>query len=145
MNELFYGILPRATHATLFFALYDDRTRLLRYANCGHSPALLLRRDETLALLGSTSTVVGLFEKWDCVIKDRQLSAGDTLLLYTDGVTEACDEAGEEFGEGRLVETMRECRDMSPPELLGFIAGRVRQFSPHEQADDITLIVSKCT
>jgi len=144
VNQLFYANTAQSDYATLFFALYDDRTRLLRYANCGHPPALLLHHDETLALLGSTSTVVGLFEQWDCGIEERQLFPGDTLLLYTDGVTEACDQAGNEFGEGRLVETMRECRDLSPEELLGFIAGRVRQFSPHEQADDITLIVSKC-
>src|SRR5206468_9387141 len=85
----------------LFFAEYDDDTRKLRYSNCGHPPALLLRGGDCLERLGATCTVVGLFEKWDCTMEERELAPGDAVLLYTDGVTEALNGEGEEFGEDR--------------------------------------------
>jgi len=81
VNQSFYDNTGERDYATLFFAAYDDRTRLLRYSNCGHPPAFLLRRDGTLERLRSTSTVMGLFDDWDCAIKDRQLFPGDTLML----------------------------------------------------------------
>jgi serine phosphatase RsbU (regulator of sigma subunit) len=141
VNQLFYENTAASDYATLYFAEYDDQSRVLRYANCGHLPALLLRHDGGLEKLESTSTVMGMFEHWDCMVEERQLNPGDTLLLYTDGVTEAFDFEEEEFGEERLVETLWQHRDLPPKELLDASAGRVRQFSPQEQADDITLIV----
>lgn len=143
-NRLFYENTAESDYATIFFGQYDDYTRRLRYSNCGHPPAFLLRRDDTLERLESTSTVMGLFEQWDCVFEERQLYAGDAVLLYTDGATESFNKAGEEFGEERLMELLRQYRQLSPPELLGTLAGQVQQFSPHEQTDDITLIVAKC-
>ena len=94
--------------------------------------------------LGPTCTVVGLFERWDCAMEDRTLAPGDAVLLYTDGVTEALNGEGEEFGEERLLQAARQHRELSPPELLAAVADQTRGFSPHEQADDITLIVAKC-
>jgi serine phosphatase RsbU (regulator of sigma subunit) len=98
-----------------------------------------------LERLESTSTVVGLFERWDCAIEERQLYPGDTLVLYTDGATESSNLAGEEFGEERLLEALKQYRGLSSQELLAAVTGQVRQFSPDEQADDITLIVAQCT
>jgi sigma-B regulation protein RsbU (phosphoserine phosphatase) len=106
---------------------------------------LLLRGDDGLERLGSTSTVVGLFEKWDCAMEERQLAPGDAVLLYTDGVTEALNGEGEEFGEKRLLEAARQHRELPPPELLVAVADQARRFCPHEQTDDTTLIVAKCT
>jgi len=98
-----------------------------------------------LERLGSTCTVVGLFEKWECMMEERELAPGDALLLYTDGVTEALNGEGEEFGEERLLESARQNSQLSLRELLAAVADQARSFSPHEQADDITLIVAKCT
>ena len=88
--------------------------------------------------------MIGLFEQWDCEIEERQLYPGDTLVLYTDGATEASNVAGEEFGEDRLLEVLMQNHELSSQELLAAATDRVRQFSPHEQSDDITLIVAKC-
>ena len=88
--------------------------------------------------------MLGLFEKWDCSLKERQLLAGDTLLLYTDGITESVNAAGEEFGEQRLIEALRRDRELSSEALIQSLVDEVRQFNPHEQQDDITLIVAKC-
>ena len=144
VNRLFFENTIESAYATLFFAEYDDRARRLRYANCGHLPGIILRTDNTLDRLASTCTVVGLFEDWACSIGESEIFPGDTLVLYTDGVTEAFNDLGEEFGEQRLVDSLRRHRDQRPRGLLGSILDDVKQFSPHEQRDDITLLVARC-
>ena len=145
VNQLFYENTTESAYATLFFAEYDNGARRLRYANCGHLCGLLLRNnDAEVERLDSTSTVLGLFEEWDCSIGERSLFAGDTLALYTDGITEAFNDSEEEYGEHRLIEALRRRRDLSSQDLLGSVVEDVRQFSPREQHDDITLIVAKC-
>jgi len=144
VNQLFYENTTDGAYATLFFAEYDGESGSLRYANCGHLCALLLRSDDTVERLESTSTVLGLFKEWDCSIGERRLFAGDTLALYTDGITESFNHAEEEFGEERLIEALRRHRELSSQASLESIVADVRQFSPHEQHDDITLIVAKC-
>ncbi len=143
-NRLFYENSPDSAYATLFFAEYDNRARHLRYVNCGHLPALLLRDDGSLERLGSTSTVLGLFKEWDCATGECPISCGDTLALYTDGITESFDAAGDEFGEQRLVECLRRHREEASSALVASIVEDVKAFSPHEQSDDITLIIAKC-
>jgi serine phosphatase RsbU (regulator of sigma subunit) len=143
VNRLFYENTADSAYATFFFAEFDERARRLRYANCGHLPALLLRHDGTLEKLHSTATVLGLFEQWDSPAAECQLLPGDTLALYTDGVTESCNVAGEEFGEQRLVEVLQQRRELSAHRLLGSVVEEIQKFSPHEQLDDITLIVAR--
>ena len=143
VNHLFRENTPDGSFATLFFAEYDDNEGRLRYANCGHLCALLLRNDDTVERLGSTATVLGVFQDWDCAIEECRMFAGDTLVLYTDGITEAFNHAGDEFGEARLSETLRKYRGLCSQELLGAVVEEVQRFSPHEQNDDITLIVAK--
>ena len=144
VNQLFYENTPESAYATLFFSEYDDKQQLLRYANCGHLSAILLRHDTTLERLDSTGTVLGLFKEWDCLIGEVQLFPGDTLVLYTDGITESFNDAGEEFGEQRLIEILRRQRELPAEALLASIVDHVQHFSPREQHDDITLIVAKC-
>ena len=143
VNHLFRENTPDGSFATLFFAEYDDNEGRLRYANCGHLCALLLRNDDTVERLGSTATVLGVFQEWDCAIEECRMFAGDTLVLYTDGITEAFNHAGDEFGEARLSETLRKYRGLCSQEWLGAVVEEVQRFSPHEQNDDITLIVAK--
>ncbi len=144
VNQLFFENTIESAYATLFFCECDNRTRRLRYANCGHLPGLILRGDQTLERLSSTCTVLGLFEEWKCSIGESSLLPGDTLVLYTDGVTEAFNDQGEEFGEQRLLDSLRRHRDLVPRALMNSILEDVRQFSPHEQHDDITLVVARC-
>jgi len=144
VNQVFYENTTENAYATLFFAEYDDQASCLRYVNCGHLPALLLRRDNRLERLESTATVLGLFRDWDCSAGERRLFPGDTLALYSDGITEACNEREEEYGELRLTEALRRHRDLCSPALLRAVIDDVRQFSLREQRDDVTLIVAKC-
>ena len=143
VNHLFCENSPEGAFASLFFADYHDATGALRYVNCGHLCALVLRRDGTLDRLAATSTVLGLFRQWECSVGESHLAPDDLLALYTDGVTEAFDDAGEEFGEERLVDALRRHGDRTPESLLSFLVDEVRSFSPHEQHDDLTLIVAR--
>ena len=144
VNRQFYENTAETAYATLFYAEYDDISRCLRYANCGNLSGLLLRSDNRVERLDSTSTVVGLFEEFDCAMAERPLCPGDTLALYTDGVTECRSAGDEEFGEERLVETLRRHRHLPAEALVGAVVDGLKEFSPGEQNDDITLIVAHC-
>jgi len=88
--------------------------------------------------------VLGLFEKWECSVAEVQLAAGDILTLYTDGVTEAENAEDEQFGESRLVETLRTQHHLPVSSLLETIVAAVQEFSDREQADDVTLVLARC-
>lgn len=145
VNQLFCENTADGAFATLFFAEYNDATSGLRYANCGHLPALVLRGDDSVERLESTATVLGVFKKWDCAIEEAKISPGDTLALYTDGITESFNDAGDQFGEERLIAALCRHRALPPQDLLEAVVKEVRQFSPREQQDDITLIIAKCS
>jgi sigma-B regulation protein RsbU (phosphoserine phosphatase) len=143
VNRLFHENTSEESYATLFFADYDDASRRLRYANCGHNPPILMRAGGQVERLAATTTVVGLFTDWECTIGDAALESGDLLVIYTDGVTEAANADGEEFGEDRLLEAIWAYRSMPPGALLRAISAEVQRFSYGEQADDLTLVVVK--
>jgi serine phosphatase RsbU (regulator of sigma subunit) len=144
VNRLFYESTADNAYATFFYSEFDDRAGRLRYANCGHLPALVLRRTGAVERLEPTATVLGMFSPWECRTAELQLSAGDLLTIYTDGITEAFDAQDDEFGEGRLVEALHAHRDLPPRDLIDAIYDGVRRFSPQEQRDDMTLIVARC-
>ena len=143
VNRLFYKNTESNHYATMFFGLYDDSTRKFSYVNCGHNAPLLLRSGNTVERLEATATVMGLFEEWNCAVAEVQLAFGDILALYTDGITEATNPEGEEFGEERLLNLLRTNCDLPAADLLKKVLNEVQQFSPGEQGDDLTLIVAK--
>jgi phosphoserine phosphatase RsbU/P len=143
VNQLFYENTPDDRYATLFLAVYDDATRQLTYANCGQNPPLVFRKDGKVEKLSATATVIGLFPRWECVTEKIMLQANDVLVIYTDGVTEANDADGNEFGEARLIETVQRSSAQSPLEILTAIREAVQKFSVGEQSDDLTLLVAR--
>lgn len=144
VNRLFYENTVDSAYASLFFAEYDDESRRLRYANCGHLSGLILRSDKICCRLPSTGTLLGLFPDWECEFDEFELAPGDLLALYTDGVTEALNDRGEEFGEENLIQRLRQHRDQPSQAAVESIANEVRSLSPTEQYDDITLILARC-
>jgi phosphoserine phosphatase RsbU/P len=144
VNRLFYENTADNAYATLFYAEFDDRTCRLRYANCGHLPGLVVRRDLTVTRLSSTATVLGLFPDWPCRTAEIQLCPGDLFAIYTDGITEAINQRDEEFGEERLLDVMTRARDLSPSHIVTTVFEEVRRFSGDRQRDDVTLIVARC-
>jgi serine phosphatase RsbU (regulator of sigma subunit)/predicted enzyme related to lactoylglutathione lyase len=143
VNRQLFDNTEESAYATLFFSVFHAESGLLLYANCGHLPALVLRADGTLERLDATCSVVGLFNDWECAIAETELKQGDVVALYSDGVTESFDAAGEEFGEARLIEALRRnCRSTSK-ELARAIVEEVLAFGGAHQHDDITFIVAK--
>ena len=143
VNRLFFENTSDNAYASLFFAEYDDESRRLRYANCGHLDGLVLHADGACERLKSTGTLLGLFPKWEFSIAASTLAPGDVMVLYTDGITEASNKDDEEFGEDRLIQKLTGYRDLACEPMAKAIAEDVRKFSPQEQHDDITLIVAK--
>lgn len=140
VDRLFFESTASNHFATMFFGRYEDASRRLVYANCGHNPPLLARAGGEVRWLEPTTSVLGLFDVWRCQVAEVEIGPGDTLVLYTDGVTEALSDAGEEFGESRLVETVQRHRDLEPAPLLTAILAAVQQFSGSEQEDDVTMV-----
>lgn len=144
VNHLFYKSTENNSYATTFFGIYDDETRALRYVNCGHNPPLLVRSCGDVERLGATATVLGLFDDWDCCVEERQIAAGDVLVIYTDGISEAAaSEESEEYGDERLAQSVRRHRGKAADEMMNSIIMEVQEFSQGEQADDMTLIVAR--
>jgi serine phosphatase RsbU (regulator of sigma subunit) len=144
VNRLFYENTNDESYATMFFGVYDDSCRSLRFANCGHVAPLLLRANGSRERLTSTTTVLGLFLKWESHLEEINLYPGDVLVICTDGVTEAPNPQGEEYGEVRLAELVLTKRDLPISAIMSAIQVGVESFSVGTQADDITLIVARC-
>jgi serine phosphatase RsbU (regulator of sigma subunit) len=142
-NRLFFEATAPHHYATLFLGEYDDRTRTLRYVNCGHVPPLVVHADGSHATLQATATVVGLFERWDCEVASIQLEPGDILLVSSDGVTEAVGDEDEEFGESRLVETLRRFRHLPVLTMVRALVRTVKEYGGKRPWDDLTVLAAR--
>jgi sigma-B regulation protein RsbU (phosphoserine phosphatase) len=140
VNKHFYDSTAAERFATLVFAVYDDRTCKVRYVNCAHCPPLVLRAGGEIERLGSTATMLGAFAKWECEEATCELHPGDTLLLYSDGVTEAGAESGEEYGEDRLMHALRANQALPAEALVQAIVDDVNEFSAGSRSDDVTVV-----
>jgi sigma-B regulation protein RsbU (phosphoserine phosphatase) len=147
INVLLCNSTGASTYVTFFYAQYDAATRRLTYVNAGHNPPMLLRRlaaAEPFARLTSGGPVVGIFESMDFEQESIELESGDILVAYTDGVTEAVDLSGEEFGEERLFEAVGAAADGSADAIRDAVLGRVHEWSAGApQHDDLTLVITK--
>ena len=143
VNRHFYKHTATDRYATLFFGRYSDATRTLHYVNCGQNPPVLLRKGGAVERLEATAMVLGLFADWDCSVAEARLETGDVLSLYTDGITETTGHSGEEFGEARLLETLRKNRDLEASCILRNLQSAAKQFRLGEQEDDLTLVIAR--
>ncbi len=143
VNRHLYQHSERDRYATVFLGCYRDATRTLRYINAGHCPAVVLRGQGAVQLLPATATVLGLFPDWRGAMAEIPLAPGDLVAIYSDGITEAADNRGEEFGQLRLVEVLRQNRQLPPADLLRCLQNAVRQFRAGEPADDLTLLLAR--
>ena len=108
--------------------MYEDETRVLRYVNCGHNPPVILRGDQ-VERLHSTATVLGMFEEWECAVAETVVGPNDILAICTDGVLEAANAAGDEFGEEGLVAVLQARRHLAADALLQLVIEAVKDFS----------------
>jgi sigma-B regulation protein RsbU (phosphoserine phosphatase) len=100
----------------------------------------LLRANGALEMLDSTATMLGAFARWTCTESETALRTGDTLLLYSDGVTEAGADTGEEFGEERLIHALRVNQQQPAEALVQAIIDDVNDFSGGARSDDVTVV-----
>ena len=128
---------------TFFWGIFDHRTLSLRYVNAGHNYPMLLRSDGTLDRLDRGGMILGVVPTTQPYEEALvQLVQGDILVLFTDGVSEAMDGHGEEYGEARLEAVVRSANALSAQDILGAIhRGVVSHAGGTPQSDDITLMV----
>lgn len=130
--------------ATLFLALYDDQTRTLRYTNAGHNDAILARADGTIEHLTSGGLMVGAFDFATYDEVSISLQPDDMLLIFSDGISEATNADGEEYGEARIATFVQTNRHLSATEMLHQIFDEADEWSAgQERGDDQTLVVIK--
>ena len=130
---------------TVFYAVYNIKTGLVTYSNAGHNPPHLLRKDGIVSELPmSKNTIVGVFDGFEYQEETLQLEQGDTLVMFTDGVTEATNAAYEEFGVERLDSILRQQTDAGCQQMVEAVKTGIREFvGDAEQSDDITMLVVK--
>lgn len=130
--------------ATLFLAIYEDRTRTLRYSNAGHNAAMLVRADGTAERLSRGGMMVGAFDWAEYEEAATTLQPGDLLLVFSDGISEAEGDNGEEYGEERIVEFAIEHRTLSAHDLRRELFDEIDKWSGmRERGDDQTLLIVK--
>lgn len=140
LNAFLCSNLAPGKFITLFYGVLDAERRTLTYESAGHCPALLLKESGHVEALHGEGAVLGVLPDWSYRDLVASLAAGDRLLLYTDGVTEAENLAGEEFGEDRLVQAAR-LSDGSAENTQRKIMEEVSRFCGANFADDATLVV----
>ena len=126
---------------TLFYSVLDAKSGTLQFTNAGHLRAILISNDGSVARLENDGALLGIFPDWSYDVSTVRLATGDTMVLFTDGITEAEAPDGEEFGEDRLIDSLVSIRHLSSDALQMRLLTQVKKFSNRALADDATLIV----
>jgi sigma-B regulation protein RsbU (phosphoserine phosphatase) len=145
VNRFFSHNIHFTTFVTLFLASLDPASRTLRYSNAGHNPPLLYRRPRNggdgVTWLGPTGAAIGLVEDFEAGVSTLELAAEDTLLLYTDGITDTLNGRGQPFGEDGLAALVRESGDLPARELAQRLWRVLQDYSGGVPlADDATAV-----
>jgi sigma-B regulation protein RsbU (phosphoserine phosphatase) len=144
VNLQFHQTTAPEHFATAFFGEYDDRTRTLRYVNCGHNPPLLLRAaTDTVERLEATAWVLGAFRHFRASVGEVQLQPDDWLILFSDGIAEAQSDDSDFFGEERVVATARRHRHRDVRGMIEGIQEEVDRFASQQGRDDWTLVAAR--
>jgi serine phosphatase RsbU (regulator of sigma subunit) len=144
VNRLFCEVTPKGLFASLFFGVLDLGRSVLEFVNAGHDPPFLVRSDGTLRDLEDGGTVLGLLEDARYLHGAVAVEEGDSLVLYTDGITDRANREGDLFGVARLKEAAVRNRAMGARVALYSLLGEVQNWSAGVPAeDDVTLIVAR--
>ena len=115
------------------------------YSNAGHPAPVLLKADGTARLLNGGGPLLGVISDAEFTRRGMRLERGDTLLAFSDGLTECRNERDEEFETDRIVSEIRKAKSLSTSELLFSIVGAAQDFAgTHAREDDCTLMVARC-
>ena len=141
VNRILCGHIAEGRFISFFYCIVDHDESTLTFANAGHYPPILIRADGTIERLDTGGAVLGVFPERGYEQGQVSLRGGDRIILYTDGITDVCNAADEEFGEARLVDLAVANRGCSAPALQARLANAVDAFSDGRFQDDATLIV----
>lgn len=141
VNRQVYGSSLANRYATLFYGVFDQESRILRYVNAGHPPATILRRDGSILWLESGGAPVGMFPDWVYEEGAVELHPGDMVLACTDGVIETVNPSGDEWGIEGLLRAASEGPAKCADEIVGTIFSSMDKFSRGCQRDDATVVV----
>ncbi len=145
LNRSLAVTCPRNRFVTLFFSVIDPRTGEVTFSNAGHNPPLLVRAGGEIEKLEGGGPVLGILPMMSYSEHRNRMEPGDTLVLYSDGVTEACNPEGEEF-EDHLLELVRGLRNCAAAEVVRAVHEAVKAWSAGlPQSDDITVVVARRT
>lgn len=146
LNNGIHSVSDGDRYVTLLLADIDALRRSLRYVNCGHNPALLFRiKTGDVVPMNSSCLPLGMFDNVSCEIDRADLTPGDVLVLYTDGITEAENSRGEEFGMERLSAVIRRDSSLSAERLMNNIFQSAEDFCQGVAFnDDATVLIVKC-
>ena len=146
LNAGIRSVSDGVRYVTLLLAEIDARKQTVNYVNCGHNPALLFRaKTGTLTSMDSSCPPIGIFPEEMCELASADLITGDVLVFYTDGLTEAQNQLGEEFGIERLSAIVRRGSSLSAEELMVDIFRNAAEFCNETGFnDDVTILVVKC-
>jgi phosphoserine phosphatase RsbU/P len=145
VNHVMHGNLTSERFITFFFAVLDASSGRLLYSNAGHNAPILARRDGSCAHLDCGGPVLGILGESAYQLGEISLGPGDVLALFTDGLTEARDERGEEFGEAGLLQSLAAHRELATKALQRKVVESVSAFCHGKFEDDATLVVLKAT
>jgi phosphoserine phosphatase RsbU/P len=144
VNSLLYESTDRGRFVTSFYGVLDFRNRVLTFSNAGHNPPFLLRRDGTLEQLLDGGVAFGVLPDAHYEERPIALHAGDVLVLYTDGVSEAESPSGEHYGQRRLEQRVVAMADRGAREILDGVVESVLEWAgARGQSDDLTVMVVK--
>jgi serine phosphatase RsbU (regulator of sigma subunit) len=140
-NRLLSAENAAAMFVTAFHGVLELKTGALRYCNAGHNPPYVLRADGGRERLPATGVPLGVDEELPYRVAETRLHPGDALFLYSDGITEAFDPQGDEFGTARLEAALSEMRGRSAAAMVGNVLSATTAFAAgSEQSDDITAL-----
>lgn len=144
VNSLLFESLEPGNYVTAVYGVLDTKNHIFTFSNCGHNLPFILRADGTVEYLREGGPVLGVSS--DGVYEERAIvvAPGDLMVLYTDGVTETFNEAGEEFGLDRLIELVKANRKKSAAEIEDLVYQAVTGFASSRHVfDDLTMVVIK--
>jgi sigma-B regulation protein RsbU (phosphoserine phosphatase) len=140
-----YEASSASRYATFFYGQYNPAHHRFDYVNAGHNPPMLFHCAHgkwSVTRLDVGGTVVGLLESYPYQQGSVTLAAGDILVAYTDGVSEAMNVADEEWGEGSMMKTIESCNGLAAPEIMERVFAAADAFvAGAKQHDDMTLVV----
>lgn len=140
VNRLILSNIAQGKFITFFYGLVDSEARRMTYTNAGHNPPIVVHSDKSISRLEDGGALLGVFPEWKYRQGEIELSSGDRLLLFTDGVSEAQDQWGNEFGEERLVQLLKDNCRLSAGDLQRRVIETVTEFSNGNFHDDVTLL-----